>query len=625
MANKWKCPYCPDEPAMNKDDLIDHIDQHHREMIPEGWTASRLAFKIVRHKDHGTCVVCKDETEWNEKRGKYQRLCNNPQCRKALREEALKNHIRIYKVPTLLNDMEHQDKMLKGRHISGEYTFRDGGKISYVGSFEKKFLEFMDTVLECDSKDIMEPGPVLEYNYNGKSHKWITDFLYIPYNLIIEVKDGGDNPNKKTMEDTRAREKSKDKLMTNMGTYNYLKLTNNNFRQLMSIFADLKQQMIDDTGENKRAIIRINEDFSFNIIGNYVDNIKDAISKNVKMKDILNKPDLDKTINAITKRAREIGIEVGPYLSIYVFLVYTAPIEYYVSLIFKAFEIPTEIIATAAKFIADKVRGKKSKPNICPIRDFNTNKYKLICFNTHIVNGLVGSAMIAGIAAAIDKIRDDSITGDGFLADFFLYAKICALFMYIDQWDARDLLLIPNGGIDDNAGGFGSNNETKKATMDLDVVAVNDGVVVCTSNQKWRDDKLKSAFFGPLTHAAGNHIIIMHDPGNFSLYGHLQTDTLRVEAGDIVKQGDIIGKVGNTGNSTEPHLHFQMNFTAPVVPLLNFGRALSNFKFKSVDLPLTKMITGDDKLEKLYLKKFTDKEYKNKTGLIPQFCFIKPA
>ena len=36
---------------------------------------------------------------------------------------------------------------------------------------------------------------VKRYMYNGKEHVWITDFLYEPYNLVFDIKDGGDNPN----------------------------------------------------------------------------------------------------------------------------------------------------------------------------------------------------------------------------------------------------------------------------------------------------------------------------------------------------------------------------------------------------------------------------------------------
>jgi murein DD-endopeptidase MepM/ murein hydrolase activator NlpD len=56
----------------------------------------------------------------------------------------------------------------------------------------------------------------------------------------------------------------------------------------------------------------------------------------------------------------------------------------------------------------------------------------------------------------------------------------------------------------------------------------------------------------------GNHVVIDHGNGEFSLYAHLKPGSVRVEAGARIEQGARIGDVGSTGNSTEPHLHFQV-------------------------------------------------------------------
>lgn len=63
---------------------------------------------------------------------------------------------------------------------------------------------------------------------------------------------------------------------------------------------------------------------------------------------------------------------------------------------------------------------------------------------------------------------------------------------------------------------------------------------------------------GYLNFLAGNHVIIDHHNGEYSVYAHLREHSLRVKAGDTVSQGQEIGRVGNTGNSEEPHLHFQL-------------------------------------------------------------------
>ncbi|WP_411348896.1 M23 family metallopeptidase [Paenibacillus sp. WLX2291] len=56
---------------------------------------------------------------------------------------------------------------------------------------------------------------------------------------------------------------------------------------------------------------------------------------------------------------------------------------------------------------------------------------------------------------------------------------------------------------------------------------------------------------------AGNSVVIRH--GNeYSLLGHLQKGSVTVNKGDTVQAGQIIGKIGNSGNSSEAHLHFQV-------------------------------------------------------------------
>lgn len=62
---------------------------------------------------------------------------------------------------------------------------------------------------------------------------------------------------------------------------------------------------------------------------------------------------------------------------------------------------------------------------------------------------------------------------------------------------------------------------------------------------------------GFLSLANGNFIVLKHRGGEFSFYGHMSAG-LHVKKGDKVKQGQILGKVGNSGHSTGPHLHFHL-------------------------------------------------------------------
>lgn len=63
----------------------------------------------------------------------------------------------------------------------------------------------------------------------------------------------------------------------------------------------------------------------------------------------------------------------------------------------------------------------------------------------------------------------------------------------------------------------------------------------------------------------GNHVILDIGGGRFAFYAHLQPGSLRVKLGDKVRRGQVIGLVGNSGNSTEPHLHFHIgNSSSPL-------------------------------------------------------------
>lgn len=58
--------------------------------------------------------------------------------------------------------------------------------------------------------------------------------------------------------------------------------------------------------------------------------------------------------------------------------------------------------------------------------------------------------------------------------------------------------------------------------------------------------------------AAGNHVIIDHGQGEYSLLAHFRNGTLRVKAGQEVEAGAPLGECGNSGNSSEPHLHYHL-------------------------------------------------------------------
>ncbi|MBO0860186.1 MAG: M23 family metallopeptidase [Chloracidobacterium sp.] len=56
----------------------------------------------------------------------------------------------------------------------------------------------------------------------------------------------------------------------------------------------------------------------------------------------------------------------------------------------------------------------------------------------------------------------------------------------------------------------------------------------------------------------GNHVVLDLGDGHYAFYAHLQPGSLRVKLGDKVRRGQTLALVGNSGNSTEPHLHFHI-------------------------------------------------------------------
>lgn len=120
-----------------------------------------------------------------------------------------------------------------------------------------------------------------------------------------------------------------------------------------------------------------------------------------------------------------------------------------------------------------------------------------------------------------------------------------------------------------------------------DAVAVGDGVVVEVKDGIPENIPNQTPVV-PITldTVAGNHINLDLGGGVYAMYAHLQPGSLRVKVGDKVKRGQVLALVGNTGNSTEPHLHFQlMNGNSP---LGSDGLPYALSKFVE-----TKRITGD--------------------------------
>lgn len=91
-----------------------------------------------------------------------------------------------------------------------------------------------------------------------------------------------------------------------------------------------------------------------------------------------------------------------------------------------------------------------------------------------------------------------------------------------------------------------------------EVLAVAEASVVAT-----RDDQLESVRLSPLTRhslaeAAANYVLLQLSRDRYAVYEHLHPGSIRVRPGERVRQGQVIGPLGSTGNSTGPHLHLHI-------------------------------------------------------------------
>ncbi|HEY6154939.1 MAG TPA: M23 family metallopeptidase [Candidatus Udaeobacter sp.] len=100
-----------------------------------------------------------------------------------------------------------------------------------------------------------------------------------------------------------------------------------------------------------------------------------------------------------------------------------------------------------------------------------------------------------------------------------------------------------------------------------DVLAVADAKVISVLNNL--DDQVPGRLPEPssitIETVDGNHVVLDLGGGRFAFYAHLQKNSIRVSPGDAVKKGAVLGKLGNTGNTSAPHLHFHiMNRPSPI-------------------------------------------------------------
>jgi murein DD-endopeptidase MepM/ murein hydrolase activator NlpD len=114
------------------------------------------------------------------------------------------------------------------------------------------------------------------------------------------------------------------------------------------------------------------------------------------------------------------------------------------------------------------------------------------------------------------------------------------------------------------AGGFEAMDEGS-----VEVLAAADGEVVETEDGHYDRCHADAEAEGGIScdgyGMEANYVVILHATGDTTRYYHLMQDSVVVEAGEAVSQGDVLGRVGSSGVSSTPHLHFELRDAQGVV------------------------------------------------------------
>jgi Peptidase family M23 len=162
---------------------------------------------------------------------------------------------------------------------------------------------------------------------------------------------------------------------------------------------------------------------------------------------------------------------------------------------------------------------------------------------------------------------------------------------YLSQRYAIDWIKLDSQGNFYN-GDFSDNNS--HYIFGTPLIAVADARVADTLDSLPENTPGTAATY-PLTPetALGNHVILDLGGGEFALYAHMETGSVRVHRGQIVRRGQVLGLAGNTGNSDAPHLHFQVMSEPDAFASNGLPYVFDSFR-------LTGLVTNVDELQQSF-------------------------
>lgn len=137
------------------------------------------------------------------------------------------------------------------------------------------------------------------------------------------------------------------------------------------------------------------------------------------------------------------------------------------------------------------------------------------------------------------------------------------------------------------------------AVADGTVVSILDGMQANIPGTLPADDpKLASKL--TVENVDGNHVILDIGNGVYAMYAHMISGSVSVKAGDKVSEGDVLGKLGNTGNANASHLHFQLMDGPSLLESDSLPYALKNFDYSGQVAPEL-IADADDNLTGMFL------------------------
>jgi hypothetical protein len=154
-----------------------------------------------------------------------------------------------------------------------------------------------------------------------------------------------------------------------------------------------------------------------------------------------------------------------------------------------------------------------------------------------------------------------------------------------------------------------------------DIIAPADGVVVKLID-RYKDSYVDGKnVYCDASRIEGNSITIKHNDSEYSVTAHIKQGSFKVKVGDVVKQGDVIAKCGNSGNSSEPHIHFQLQAGANFFLSAGLPIAFTNVNAQEIEgytLVDKRSIAGN--LQVVGNKSYIGRglEVENATGQFPQ-------